>query len=71
MKAIKYLMIGALMTGFSANTMAQTDNSAIINNINNIILFFLIYLSPSRQVPSRTLCLATKTWCWRRKSSIT
>lgn len=24
-----------------------------------------------RQVPSRTLCLATKTWCRRRKSSIT
>ena len=37
MKAIKYLMIGALMTGFSANTMAQTDNSAIINNITSVI----------------------------------
>ena len=37
MKAIKYLMIGALMTGFSATAMAQADNSAIINNITSVI----------------------------------
>lgn len=37
MKAIKYLMLGALMTGFSATALAQTDNSAIISSITEVI----------------------------------
>ena len=37
MKAIKYLFLGALMTGFSATAMAQTDTKTVIAEITKTI----------------------------------
>ena len=48
MKAIKYLLIGAALAGFSATSIAQNDNKATIETITKIIknksgLFDLIF----------------------------
>ena len=37
MKAIKYLMIGALMIGFNVSAMAQDDHKAVIDQVTKII----------------------------------
>ena len=37
MKTIKYLFLGALLFGYSATAMAQTDNKSIIDAISIVI----------------------------------
>ena len=37
MKQMKYVLVGALMLGFSAPAMAQQDNKAVVESIAKVI----------------------------------